>query len=190
MLLTGGHSQWYFIPEILTGKNQAYGSVTLPKIQADPDRVRLSGKPQEMVAVGMAYDLLNQNVTGIAQEDNLPERVEAVKAPVPACDLPEKILTREEVKRQFTGKKDIIVPEGYTKIAKEAFSEVLLRELFSKTAWKIDNVQLPEGLRQIEESSFLGCFKLKDVYKRQVICSPRSGATGRVSPLSTRFLHG
>ena len=163
VLLTGGHSQWYFIPEILTGKNQAYGSVTLPKIQADPDRVRLSGKPQEMVAVGMAYDLLNQNVTGIAQKDNLPERVEAVKAPVPACDLPEKILTREEVKRQFTGKKDIIVPEGYTKIAKDAFSEVLLRELFSKTAWKIETVQLPEGLRQIEESSFLGCFKLKNI---------------------------
>lgn len=62
VVLTGGHSQWFFVKEILAGKwdpglpgSAATGSgVDLGKIRADPARIVEMGNPQETVAQGLA----------------------------------------------------------------------------------------------------------------------------------------
>lgn len=55
VVLTGGHSQWYFVREILSGRLDRFGETGLTKIQADPGRVVSVARPQETVALGMAY---------------------------------------------------------------------------------------------------------------------------------------
>lgn len=51
VILTGGHSQWYFVKEMLTNREK----VDLPKIRQNPDRVIPITRPQETVALGMVY---------------------------------------------------------------------------------------------------------------------------------------
>lgn len=55
VVLTGGHSQWYFVREILSGKLNRFGEMGLEKIQADPGRIISIALPQETVALGLAY---------------------------------------------------------------------------------------------------------------------------------------
>ena len=55
VLLTGGHSQWYFIREMLTGKMTRFGTIELPKIKAKPERIISVPRPQETVALGLVY---------------------------------------------------------------------------------------------------------------------------------------
>ena len=58
VILTGGHSQWYFVPEMLSGKMEQFGKAGLEKIQTDPSRIIPIALPQETVALGMVYGLL------------------------------------------------------------------------------------------------------------------------------------
>ncbi len=53
VILTGGHSQWYFVREMLLGRKPQFGEIRLDKIQADPARVVSLGLPQETVAQGL-----------------------------------------------------------------------------------------------------------------------------------------
>lgn len=55
VILTGGHSQWYFVPEMLSEKMEQFGKSGLEKIQADPSRIIAIARPQETVALGMVY---------------------------------------------------------------------------------------------------------------------------------------
>ena len=55
VILTGGHSQWYFVQEMLQGKMNQFGAITLAKIQKDNDRVVPISLPQETVALGLVY---------------------------------------------------------------------------------------------------------------------------------------
>lgn len=55
VILTGGHSQWYFVPEILSGNIDKFGTVNLEKIRKDPERIISIALPQETVALGLAY---------------------------------------------------------------------------------------------------------------------------------------
>lgn len=55
VILTGGHSQWYFVREILNGRLSQLGDVGLDNIQDDPDRIISISLPQETVALGLAY---------------------------------------------------------------------------------------------------------------------------------------
>lgn len=72
VILTGGHSQWYFITEMLEGKRPEFGSLDLPKIRANPARIFVNGKPQETVAVGMAYEPLRVIAQSIPNRQNIP----------------------------------------------------------------------------------------------------------------------
>ncbi len=58
VLLTGGHSQWYFVREQLCGRLDRFGAVGLGKIQDDPERIIPVPRPQETVALGLVYSPL------------------------------------------------------------------------------------------------------------------------------------
>ena len=53
-ILTGGHSQWYFVEEILTGRLPQHREPVLRKIREEPIRLLKGPHPQETVARGMA----------------------------------------------------------------------------------------------------------------------------------------
>ena len=55
VILTGGHSQWYFVKEILTGRLPAVCGSLLPQITEDPNRILSVARPQETVALGLVY---------------------------------------------------------------------------------------------------------------------------------------
>lgn len=64
VILTGGHSQWYFLHDILLGKPffGEYERIYLPKIQAEPERLINLSKPQETVALGLVYQPMNVDI--------------------------------------------------------------------------------------------------------------------------------
>lgn len=62
VVLTGGHSQWYFVKEILSGKLNRFGDTKLDKIRKDPDRIISVALPQESVALGLVFGRLNTNI--------------------------------------------------------------------------------------------------------------------------------
>lgn len=55
VILTGGHSQWYFVKEMLAGNRPELCGPLLPQIAADEGRVIPLSRPQETVALGLAY---------------------------------------------------------------------------------------------------------------------------------------
>ena len=55
IILTGGHSQWYFAKEILSGQMKQFGKMGLSKIESDPERIISIPLPQETVALGLVY---------------------------------------------------------------------------------------------------------------------------------------
>lgn len=64
VLLTGGHSQWYFVEEQLCGRLNQYGEIDLGKIRSDPGRLISVPCPQETVALGLVYSpLIKEQVT-------------------------------------------------------------------------------------------------------------------------------
>jgi len=67
VILTGGHSQWYFAEEIITGKITKFGRVNLSKIEEDRSRVVKTPNPQETVALGLAYQKLSGKAPEAAQ---------------------------------------------------------------------------------------------------------------------------
>ena len=193
VLLTGGHSQWYFIPEILTGKAPRLGEIHLPKIQAEPARIRISGKPQDTVAVGMAYGLLQEKVSreesfknkmaeeqAVIQEDTDMHTDASRHADVMAQTdtrtlvspppLTARILTKELASQMFAGETIILVPEGFSEIGEEAFNNFMaatlkgtLRNMFAKNPSRPQSVVLPKGLRHIRKSAFEHCLDLNRI---------------------------
>ena len=83
VILTGGHSQWYFVREMLIGKLDRFGRIGLGKIQTDPERVIPITLPQETVALGLAY---------------MPMKVEV---PEPKPDKEDKILPSIAVAKEI-----------------------------------------------------------------------------------------
>ena len=55
VILTGGHSQWYFAQEMLAGRMKQFGDMGLSAIEADPARIITIPLPQETVALGLVF---------------------------------------------------------------------------------------------------------------------------------------
>ena len=68
VILTGGHSQWYWIDDLLTGALPGCGAAALEKVRKDPGRIFRSGQPQETVARGMAMSGMADWFTVVAGE--------------------------------------------------------------------------------------------------------------------------
>lgn len=62
IITTGGHSQWYFVKEILSGKMMEFGHVDLPKIEEEPSRIVSIPRPQETVALGLVYSPMKKTL--------------------------------------------------------------------------------------------------------------------------------
>ena len=71
VVLTGGHSNWFFVGDILTGKIPSLGSPNLVRIENEADRILRTALPQETVAIGLVM------------EDELLLEEAAFKAPEP-----------------------------------------------------------------------------------------------------------
>ena len=56
VILTGGHSQWYFVKDMLLNKQL----IDLPKIREDRGRILDTALPQETVALGMVFSPMAQ----------------------------------------------------------------------------------------------------------------------------------
>ena len=140
VVLTGGHSQWYFAKEILSGQKPEICETLLPQIAADAGRVISISRPQETVALGLAY---------------LPLSVELP-------DLDAEFVFGEAGKGytviKYTGKAEtVVIPAKYqgqpvTAIGAEAFAYRI----------ELKRLLLPEGIERIEMGAFLGCSALEE----------------------------
>lgn len=95
VIVTGGHSQWYFVNEMLCGN---IGNINLPKIKADNGRIIPIARPQETVSLGLVYEPLTKKIT------LLSEAVEAIEK-----EKDELVFRDESLKRKFLT--DIIVKD-------------------------------------------------------------------------------
>ncbi len=154
VVLTGGHSQWYFAKEILSGQKPEICETLLPQIAADAGRVISISRPQETVALGLAY---------------LPLSVELP-------DLDAEFVFGEAGKGytviKYTGKAEtVVIPAKYqgqpvTAIGAEAFAY----------RTELKRLLLPEGIERIEMGAFLGCSALESVELPQSCTYIENGA--------------
>lgn len=87
VIVTGGHSQWYFVKEMLIGKMPQFGELSLEQIQKDASRMIPITRPQETVALGLVYSPIQ---VVIAEK----------KAPVVAAVEVNEVTIREPVSNQ------------------------------------------------------------------------------------------
>ncbi len=81
VILTGGHSQWYFVNEMLRGEMTDYGAILLMKIITDKGRIIQTSRPHETVALGLVYGpLVKQLRWGDGQRINVGDRPVISKA--------------------------------------------------------------------------------------------------------------
>ncbi len=69
VIVTGGHSQWYFVKEMLAGKMPQFGQVDLAKIKEEPARIISIARPQETVALGLAYHDITVDMSDEAKRE-------------------------------------------------------------------------------------------------------------------------
>ena len=74
VILTGGHSNWYFAKELMDGTMPGIVHPALKKVQAEKIRVMNLENPQETVALGMVYsklpfDVIGKTVVAVNDED-------------------------------------------------------------------------------------------------------------------------
>ena len=55
VILTGGNSEWFWVRDVLLGKESQYGDVGLKGIQSDKNVIRM-GQPAETVSRGLVYE--------------------------------------------------------------------------------------------------------------------------------------
>lgn len=72
VILTGGHSQWYFVREMLAGNMPGFGRLGLGKIEAEPERVVSITRPQETVALGLAFSPISR-INALTPQPSLPD---------------------------------------------------------------------------------------------------------------------
>lgn len=100
IILTGGHSQWYFVNEILSGKSKQFGDVALKKIDEDNNRIIPIVRPQETVALGLVYSKLSKK----------PVVVTPVPEPVPEDE--EKFVVKKANNKEKLGTYTTVIPQG------------------------------------------------------------------------------
>lgn len=125
VIVTGGHSQWYFVEDILAGRMPQLGKVDLPRIQENPARIIPIARPQETVALGLVYSPVQRTVPGPVLPKPAPGKTDPVlpksepPKPVPVMPLEEGYTPAEEfeliakgedyVISKYTGNRKVVV---------------------------------------------------------------------------------
>lgn len=102
LIITGGHSKWYIVPERLLGKKSYVNlpSINFAKIRQSPLRLVQSKDPQETVAVGLCH--LDEDVVGtIAASNDVAISFTCEGKYLGACDLIKKGVPLPYEKRDF-----------------------------------------------------------------------------------------
>ena len=77
VILTGGHSQWYFAEGVLTGEVDTEIPVSIGKLKERPERIIRLSRPQETVARGMVYS--RQEIVVVSKEEETEKKPEEDK---------------------------------------------------------------------------------------------------------------
>lgn len=102
LIITGGHSKWYVVPEYLLGKKGYVNllSVNFAKIRQSPFRLVQSADPQETVAVGLCH--MDEDVVGtLAASNDVAMSFTCEGKYLGACDLIKKGAPLPFEKRDF-----------------------------------------------------------------------------------------
>lgn len=172
VILTGGHSQWYFVEEILSGKMNTFGEISLKKVLQDNNRIIPIIRPQETVSMGLVYSELKQELV-VALSSSVDPIIENPEAP-----KVEKIgeLANELSNAVLNKKKVCFSSDNNTeKNNHDAITEKILKEA-SKIAKEVyvDDKDMP----YTPESEFLvvnkgdGCIITKYTGKRSIVSIP------------------
>ncbi len=176
VLLTGGHSQWYFVREMLCGALNTFGAVELPKIAAEPERIISVTRPQETVALGLVWRPEAKMVEKSKAEPK-KEQEPAPKKP----SVPKEEPTPEEefelgsagdgyvITKYIGSRSRVIIPEtirGRKVVAIGMNAFVRLKGSGFLAKFENDElryVEVPESVRTIEDRAFTACIHLSRV---------------------------
>lgn len=121
VVLTGGHSQWYFVKELLAGRSPESGDALLPQIAEGPERVIPVSRPQETVALGLVYTPMKAAFT----------RVPVDKEPLQPDDSRFRtVQTKEETVQEETERQVEREPVSEAKSLSRLAEEFLLQQDF------------------------------------------------------------
>ena len=104
VILTGGHSQWYFVREIIAGITRKFGSCGLTKIEKDRDRIVSIARPQETVSLGLVFSRMR---TVVLEKPDLTESTSDSIRTVPTDDSSQ---SNSEADDEFDKYKDVELP--------------------------------------------------------------------------------
>lgn len=65
VILTGGNSEWFWIPDVMLGADTRFGDVGLKNLRSNPDRLIRMEQPAETVSRGLVYDQNNISISRI-----------------------------------------------------------------------------------------------------------------------------
>jgi len=102
LIITGGHSQWYIVPEYLLGKKSFVNlpAINFSKVKDRPTCLVQSSDPQETVAVGLCH--LDEDVVGtIAASNDVSISFTCEGKYLGACDLIKKGVPLPFEKRDY-----------------------------------------------------------------------------------------
>lgn len=192
VIVTGGHSQWYFVQEMLSGKMPQFGEVNLPKIKVNPTRIIPITRPQETVALGLVYSPMQSAipiVPGPVPPKPIPPKPVPPKPPIEEAYTPEsefELLADGEnyMIAKYTGnRKVVVIPpvirgRKVTVIGRGAFARMVANpKLEGMSFWQrlktsepaevntcpVEKVVLPDTIIRIGEMAFYMCQNLHTV---------------------------
>lgn len=74
VIITGGHSQWYFVKEMLAGNMPQFGQIPLSRIRKNPGRILSIPRPQETVSLGLAYSGIREALPEKPHQEETPSQ--------------------------------------------------------------------------------------------------------------------
>lgn len=187
VIVTGGHSQWYFIQEMLAGKMPQYGKLELMKIMADPSRIISVARPQEAVALGIVYSIAQKRTPPILEEYEDTKPVPP-KPPVALEYTPESEFElasdgENYIIKNYIGSRRVIrIPpvirgRKVVAIGGAAFSRTwnkqrgfgIFATYYAEDYSTVECVHIPETITKIGRYAFAYCEKLHTVIAHQGI---------------------
>ena len=188
VIVTGGHSQWYFVQEMLSGKMPQFGAVDLPKIKANPARIIPITRPQETVALGLVYSPMQSAIPVVPSPvppkpvppKPVPPKPEPPKPEPPKPEPPKpfvgeaytpevefELLSEGEnyvIKKYIGKRKNVSIPpfirgRKVVAIGEKAFFTG--NTVFSRDY--VENVIIPDTVSRVDSNAFFNCKKLTKV---------------------------